>query len=219
MSKIRTVNDLDDFISAEIAWRKQELTTALTVIQSSKGNAQTANLRAGVVLLYAHWEGWIKAVGHLYIRYVNSQGYTYDKLSQAFLGNALKTRMAAISEATTPLVHNSFALFIQEGLGKRAAVSESLIRTEGNLSSSVLLDIVDRLGLTRRELYDSRAPMIDHELVNRRNTIAHGQYLELELPEFVALRADTLELLELFTDEVRNAASQGLHLAAPQEQV
>lgn len=219
MAKIRTVEDLDDAIDAEIAWRKQELSTALKLLQQSSGPAQKASLRSGVLILYAHWEGWVKAVAQLYVRYVNTKSIPYDSLSEAFLGNALKTKMTAIEEATAPAVHNTFASFIQTGLSKGATLSESLVRTESNLSSSVFFDIVARLGLDRRDMYSLRAHMIDSELVSRRNTIAHGQYLDLTLKDFETLRTDVMELLELFTDDVRNAASTGRHLASPSAQI
>lgn len=218
MAKIRSVEALDDEISAEIAWRKQELTTALKLVQQSSGPARTASLRSGVLILYAHWEGWIKSVAQLYIRYVNTRAYSYERLSAAFLGNALKTKMTAIHEASAPLLHNSFASFICSELSKKAALSESLVRTESNLSSSVFLDILDRLGLERRAEYLLRANMIDKDLVHQRNTIAHGQHLNIEFEDFKALRINTMELLELFTDDVRNAASTGRHLAVPEVQ-
>lgn len=217
MAKIRSVEALDDAISAEITWRKQELTTALKLIQQSTGRTRTANVRAGVLVLYAHWEGWVKGVAQLYVRYVNSQRYSYERLSEAFLGNALKTRLGAIDAATAPLVHNEFASFIRGGLQGKAVLSESLIRTDSNLSSNVLFDILDRLGLERREIYSLRANMIDRELVHKRNTIAHGQHLELNLDEYRVLRTKTMELLEVFTDDVRNSASTGAHLGLPSE--
>jgi hypothetical protein len=215
MAKIRTVEALDHAIDAEIAWRKQELTTALKLVQQSSGIAQRANLRGGLVILYAHWEGWIKTVAQLYVRYVNTMAYPYDQLSMAFLGNALKTKMSSMDEASKPQVHNDFASFIRTELSHKATLSESLVRSESNLSSSVLFDIVDRIGIARRDKYLSRAKMIDAELVDRRNTIAHGEFLDLTIDEFERLRANTLELLELFTDDVRNAASTGQHLANP----
>lgn len=213
MAKIRTVEALDDAISAETAWRKQELTTSLKLVQQASGPARSASIRSGVLILYAHWEGWVKRVAQLYVRYVNTKAYPYEKLSEAFLGNALKTRMTAIDESSAPLRHNEFAAFIRSGLSTRAALSENLVRTESNLSSTVFFDILDRLGLEKREEYKLRANMIDQELVHQRNTIAHGQHLELGLEDFRVLRTNTMELLELFTDDVRNAASTGAHLA------
>lgn len=219
MAKIRTVEALDQEIDAEIAWRKQELTTALHLVQQSSGADRRANLRSGVVILYAHWEGWIKAVAQLYVRYVNTKSIPYDSLSEAFLGNALKTKMSSIEEASAPLVHNQFASFMRTELSKGATLSEKLVQTESNLSSRVLFDILDRLGLERRPLYTFRANRIDSDLVHKRNTVAHGEYLDLTLDDFRLLRTDIMELLELFTDDVRNAAATGKHLARPSPQV
>lgn len=216
MAKIRTLEALEDAISEETAWRKHELTTARKLVQESSGSAKVANLRSGVLILYAHWEGWVKSVAQLYIRYVNTQRPTYDLLSAAFLGNALKVKISAIEQTTSPTVHNEFASFLREGLNERAKLSEDLVRTESNLSSRVLSDVVERLGLPRRDVYSTRANLIDEELVNRRNTIAHGKYLELQLDDFLALHTNVLELLELFTDDVRNAASTRAYLADAQ---
>lgn len=218
MAKIRTVEALDDAISAEIAWRKQELSTVLKQIHQSNGPALKANLRSAIVILYAHWEGWVKAVARLYIRYVKTRALPYDQLSIAFFGTALKTKMSAIDETSSPLIHNSFAAFIRENLSERASLSEALVRTDSNLSSNVFLAVVDRLGLQRRVQYTLRANMIDYELVNRRNTVAHGEYLDLDANAFRTLRENTLDLLELFTDDVRNAASTGRHLKVPTPQ-
>ena len=219
MVKIRTVEALDQEIDSEIAWRKQELTTTLQLVHRSAGADRRANLRSGVVILYAHWEGWIKKVAQLYIRYVNTKSIPYDALSEAFLGNALKTKMTAIDEATAPLVHNEFAMFMRTGLSKGAVLSEGLVQTESNLSSSVFFAILDRLGLEKRPAYLLRANRIDTDLVLKRNTIAHGEYHDLTVDDFKGLRTDVLELLELFTDDVRNAASTGRYLASPSPQV
>lgn len=215
MAKIHTVEALDQAIDAEIAWRKQELSSALKLISKSSGPAQKASLRSGVLILYAHWEGWIKAVARLYVRYVNTKSLPYELLSEAFLGTALKTKMTALEGATTPIIHNQFAAFIQTELSTGAALSEQLVRSESNLSSSVFFDILERLGLELRPQFSLRANMIDSDLVARRNSIAHGEYLDLTPDTFVTLRKNTMELLELFTDDVRNAASTGRHLASP----
>lgn len=218
--KIRTVEALDRAINEEIVWRKRELTTTLQIAQKQSVLAdQRASLRSGVLILYAHWEGWIKNVAQLYVRYVNTMSIPYELLSEAFLGNALKTKMSAIEEATAPLIHNEFAIFMRTGLSKGAVLSEGLVRTESNLSSRVFFDILDRLGLERRSAYVLRANQIDTDLVHKRNSVAHGEYLDLQLSDFKSLRADILELLELFTDDVRNAASTGKHLLAPSPQV
>lgn len=213
-TKVRSIEELDDAISAETAWRKKELTTSLKLVQQSS-NAQTTNLRSGVLILYAHWEGWVKKVAQLYIRYVNSQKVPYEKLSPAFLGNALKTRISLIEEASKPIVHNKFASFLRDDFTKKALLSEDLVQTQSNLSSKIFFDVVERLGLPQRTKYLTRSNLIDEELVNQRNTIAHGKFLVLKVVDFIALQEMVLDLLEIFTDDIRNAASTRAYLADP----
>ena len=218
MAKIRSVEALDQAIDDEVTWRKQELTTALKLIQQSSGTIRRANIRSGVLILYAHWEGWIKSVARLYIRHVNTKSLPYNCLSDAFLGNALKTKMTEIETASKSLKHNEFAAFLRTDFSKSSALSEDLIRTDSNLSSAVFFDILTRLGLERRGEFILRANLIDAELVDRRNAIAQGEYLDIKIEEYTTLRNAVLDLLELFTDDVRNSASMGNYLASPSPQ-
>lgn len=210
--KIRSLEELDDKISQETVWRKRELTTSLKRLQGSPDSQRVA-LRSGVLLLYAHWEGWVKNVAMLYLEYVRTQRLSYDELSEAFLGSALKSKFSEFERAFEPTTHNNFARFLREGLDTRATFSSELIRTESNLSSKVFSDVLVRLGLPQRSQYLTRAHLIDEKLVGLRNSIAHGQYAKLEEKDFRQLQSDILELLELFTDDVKNAASTKSYLA------
>jgi len=212
MAKLRTLEALEDGISEETAWRKHELTAVRRSVEQASGAARAAYLRAGVLVLYAHWEGWVKGVARLYVRYVNTQRLTYAELSPAFLGQALKVRIASIDDASTAAKHNEFALFLREGMLERAKLSEELVQTQSNLSSVVFLDVLQRIGLSRRSWFETRSNLIDEELVGRRNTIAHGKYLELGSVEYLKLHGDVLELLEVFTDDIRNSASTRSYL-------
>lgn len=209
MAKIRSVEELDDAISTDTVWRKRELTTALKFVQQSKGAAQAASIRAGVLILYAHWEGWVKSVAQLYVRYVNSQRLAYEQLSDAFLGNALKVKIGLIDQASVAEVHNEFATFLRQGMDGHALLSEDLVQTQSNLSSKVFADIVVRLGVPRRPEYSMQAELIDERLVNKRNNIAHGRFLEVKPEDYLELHDRVLKLLDLFTDDIRNAASMG----------
>lgn len=215
MQKIRTVEALDRAIDEETSWRLQELTTILRLVDQASGPAQRANLRASVLILYAHWEGWIKNVAQLYVRYVNTKAYSYEQLSTAFLGTALKTKLNEIQQSNSASQHREFASFVQSNLQKRAALSPNLVKTESNLSSTVFYDTLDRLGLPKRNEYISRQKMIDVELVHQRNTIAHGEFIDLNSSDFRTLRNGILEILSIFTDDVRNSASTEQHLLNP----
>lgn len=205
--KLRSLSAFEDAVDAETAWRRRELTTILFNVRESRGSKVQVSLRAGIALLYGHWEGWIKAVGELYVSYVDQQNLKYEDMSAAFLGSALKTRLIAVEAANASSVHVEFASFLQSGgLREKARVTTGLVRTESNLSSKVLGDIVTRLGLSG-EPYDLLAPLIDERLVAARNKVAHGEYLEVDAVQYEELHAKVLGMLRTFTTDVRNAAA------------
>lgn len=132
-------------------------------VQGSRGSKIQVALRAGVALLYAHWEGWVKALSRLYIDYVNAQGPCFEDLSPAFLGNALRTRLDNVSQAFSAQTHLEFGAFLLDGgLKCRVVLNPDLIRTAGNLSSSVLRDVTTRLGLPYAP-YETRTNLALHD--------------------------------------------------------
>ena len=88
--KIRTLNDLQDVIDAEMAWRKRELSAVRSNIVEARSFAKDTAIRAGIALLYAHWEGAIKNIATYYLEYVAMLGLPYGQLKPNFLAITLK---------------------------------------------------------------------------------------------------------------------------------
>jgi hypothetical protein len=168
-------------------------------------------VRAGVALLYAHWEGWIKNVASYYVEYVHNKNVCYAELAPPLLSIALQARLRELIESDAAASHVGFAHFVQTQMGTRAALkAESAIRTESNLSSRVLKDIVSRIGIsyTPYELYEN---LIDESLVRTRNRVAHGEYEVPTVEDFRELQARVVAMLNAFTVDVRNAAATGAY--------
>lgn len=202
--RLRSLTELEQAVDRETAWRKRELVTILFQAQSGK---TSATLRAGVALLYAHWEGWIKNIATIYIEFVAQQRLTYEELSTPFLAVALKRKMTELGEAAKAAPHIDFAVFLRSELSSAAGLSaKGAVVTEANLNSVLLHDIIQRLGLDYKP-YELKAKLIDQGLLYRRNNIAHGQYLEVDLKEFEMLHTEITGLLQQFTTEALNHAA------------
>ena len=52
--KIRTVNELQDCIDSEMAWRKHELSAIRENVENARKFSKDTAVRAGIALLYAH---------------------------------------------------------------------------------------------------------------------------------------------------------------------
>ena len=80
------------------------------------------------------------------------------------------------------------------------------INTESNLSSNVFANIATSVGVNIKK-YAAHSNLIDESLLNRRNKIAHGDYLDLDIGAFEGLVEEVLLLLRQYKNDIENLAS------------
>ena len=137
--KIRTENDLQDAIDSELAWRKRELSAVRSNIASARKFAKDTAIRAGIALLYAHWEGSIKNVAAYYLEYVATLKLPYRQLKPNFLAIALKYDLKSFEESNKATVHtNIVRSVIQNQEIKSNIPVEGIIKTNSNLNSEII---------------------------------------------------------------------------------
>ena len=213
---IRTVEQLDAALAEDLIWRKKEMSAYRLLTEASQGEPERhrALLRGSIALLYAHWEGYVRTAALAYLEFVAFQRLRYDELSHNFI--ALGARKLLKAAETTSRIRSHIALieFATTGLGARSNIPyRDGIRTDANLSSTVLREITDTLGLDY-SLYESKEKLIDESLLARRNRIAHGEYLSVDMTDYRTLSVHILEMLELFKSQVTNAAALGEYRSA-----
>ena len=213
--KIRTENDLQDAIDSELAWCKRELSAVRSNIASARKFAKDTAIRAGIALLYAHWEGSIKNVAAYYLEYVATLKLPYRQLKPNFLAIALKYDFKSFEESNKATVHtNIVRSVIQNQEIKSNIPVEGIIKTNSNLNSEIFVEIMATLGLEHSE-YESSFKLIDTVLLQKRNMIAHGEHLEtLDLDEdrYYEIHDKILGLIQMFANQVSNAVSLKLYL-------
>lgn len=70
--KIRTLGQLQDALDSEMSWRLKEIADLKSNVKSTSGLARSTLIRAGTALLYAHWEGFIKAASSAYVLFLKA---------------------------------------------------------------------------------------------------------------------------------------------------
>lgn len=205
---IRTADQLLDRIAQELVWRRKELTDLRALVQEFRNEPLRLRvlIRSAVALLYAHWEGFVKASSSHYLEYVASTRLPYRKLAANFVGLTLRSKFIELGASEKVSSGNALAEFFCTALDCQANVPyKKVIDTKSNLSSTVLLDIIAALGLDASQ-FSTRLKFIDTNLVNPRNHIAHGEAMNLSLDEYLTLHDEVISLIETYRNEVENAS-------------
>lgn len=212
MTKIRTAEELQQHLDEDLVWRKKELAAIKALVTAKSSSTERINLfiRSGIALLYAHWEGFIKSASNAYLIYIASQRHTYFELTNNFIAMGSKKLLNEVTESNKITVYARIADFFISGLNARCSIP-SEIETKSNLSSEVLREITYTLGVDYK-IYETKAHLIDEALVKNRNNIAHGNYLLIDIEEFLNLHSTIIELLDLFSNQISNAVSTKSYL-------
>lgn len=206
--RIRTANHLQRALDAESGWRIQELGIFKAAIIAAVEPRRTVLIRAAVPLAYAHWEGFIKKAASSYGAYLSGRGVTYEALKPCFMGVealALVSRLHAIERK----IATASNLLSQLAVIDEKVVSIDLwprLKEVGNLNHSMLMEIVEFLGLTAAH-YTTKSIFIDEVLVRTRNQIAHGHREVLDSEAVIGTITETISLIEVFKSDIENAVS------------
>jgi len=206
MPNVRTLDLFQDALDIEMAWRMKEVGTFVTASKSN-GKTRKAFVRAGVALLYAHWEGFVKESAQLYLEFVSHRGHSYGELQSCFSIIGLSGQLNTLTKAKNAQLNVEAFDFVRLSMAKRAQINKpEVISTNSNLSSNVFENILFSVGIATSK-YETKFNLIDESLVRRRNKIAHGEYLDIDYPEFQELVTEILLMMRWFKTDLLNAAS------------
>ncbi|CAH0998047.1 hypothetical protein EMA8858_04182 [Emticicia aquatica] len=210
--KIRTQENLTDFLNDEIAWRKKELSTIKTNVLKSNQKLEATAIRSGIVLLYAHWEGFIKCASEAYLEYVISRRLNYGDLTNNFIAISAKQKIKEFEDSNKATIHTQFIEFILNNHDERIQINkDNVIKTKSNLNSIILKEIISSIGLDFSP-YETKSKMIDEQLLNYRNNVAHGQILQVDAKEYIFLHDEIRKMIDAYKTDIENAVVQSIFL-------
>lgn len=202
--RLRTKEDFVDLIDSEIVWRKKELSYLKGNIKTNSPYFKT-HLRSGVVLLYAHWEGFVKNACELYLTYIKFQRLTYKELSENLIALSLKQNLSAFEQTNKSTLHCQIVDFLLNKLDERAAIpNNNVIKTGSNLNSNILQEILTTVGIDYTD-YELKNNLLDSILLKNRNSIAHGEYVELNELNFNDLFDEIIWMMDDIKTKLTNS--------------
>ena len=190
-------------IEREWNWRQRELISLKQSIASGNDYQKAAMSRAGILLLYAHWEGFIKEVSQIFLECFANEDIERTPLyivaaHFAKMNDSLSTKHNKIDNACRCLN------CISDGAKICTSVHE-IINTESNLNSNILKRIADFVGVNVAE-FETRIQFIDRSFVHVRNAIAHGEGKPLTEEEFLELERNITLLMDIFKENIIDSA-------------
>lgn len=205
--KIRSLDQLVQFLDEELAWRKRELTTLKFMLAKLRKHERVLLLRAAVCVLYAHWEGFVKAAATSYISFVATRGLRYCDMTPNFVALGLRQEILQAGRSKKPSVHTTLTAKLMLGLTERSDLDwESAVDTHSNLNAETLSEIFCLLGLDSRD-YLLKRQLVDRRLIANRNLVAHGSRVEIEPDDYSVLHDEIIKLVQKFRTDVENAAA------------
>jgi MAE_28990/MAE_18760-like HEPN len=137
----------------------------------------------------------------------------HSELSDPMIAIVLRSKLLAAEGSKKIGAHIEIVEFFRGRIEQRAVLPyKAVLRTEANLSSTVLFEIIRTIGLNSTG-YEPKRHLIDHRLLAKRNHIAHGSTVDVDLDDYLCLHDEVLELMDLFRNDVENAAATRQYLS------
>jgi hypothetical protein len=205
--KIKTKEQFSDLIQQDFGWRKKELIAIRQRVELAKSVASiNTEMRTGVLLLYAHWEGFIKTACSNYLDFVKYRKLNMNELPDNLLALSLKSELQELESTGQHILHLKFVQFIKTSLSKRATWNlDKAIDTKSNLNSEVLENILSVVGIPFTD-FELKSNLIDEQLLKHRNNIAHGNgnVLDFDKNGYLKVHDEIYDLLQLFYNHLSN---------------
>lgn len=209
MGSLKNTDKLIDKIDEELSWRKLELTQLKFLVNNSSPDEELTILRSSIVLLYAHWEGFVKNTLTLYLKHIADQQLCSHDLKLNFYAigllcdyeNFKKTKKISHCIEITKMIFSK----VDEIPNIKY---NEIIDTKSNLNSELFKDLLELLCLDP-SIHDTSFNLIDERLLARRNGIAHGENrkrFQLDKDEYNEIHERIIQIFDGLAEQIKDAS-------------
>lgn len=230
------INKLEDMLYEDWTWRKTEVSELILLAETEEKNVL---LKSIILLLYAHWEGYIKKSSRVYLKFICENKIKISELTENFKAVALKGLSKEVFKSTDTLsLSNEIKLIQKYSLINGLTIDKlikidlelekdkSIIDTQDNLNPSVFKNILEIIGLNYNSQYEVRKTHLDNDLLAYRNSIGHGNKklskdsdFDLEINSIKKLRDILFSIIENFRDEIIYYSQKEYYLKENQHKI
>lgn len=215
------LGDFEARLDADLSWRKKEISDLYILAQENKKDVL---LKSIILLVYAHWEGFIKNSSKLYLKHVSDEKILIKELANNFHAIDLKKYIKVLKDNCDVFSIHQELDFLdrKDSEGKKFKVKIDLrpgkgtevIDTENNLKEEILKRIFKTLGLKYKSSLQTKKVYIDHQLLKNRNIIAHGDIFDDEDSDEFSLTIEDISKLKNIIFFIMGAFKEDLSMYA-----
>ena len=224
----------EDLLAGDLAWRKMEISQLFRILQDVESKDVVS--KSMVLLLYAHWEGFIKKSSKYYLKYISEKKVKIKDLTINFKAIVLKNyAKECIDNDGLNLAKELSFINKQDKMEEKKFklnidvendLDEDIINTKHNLNSKVLKNISEIIGIKYNTAMASRSNYIDAMLLNNRNSIGHaGKIVNmgeedniLEFSKVSELKDFVLIMLDYYAEVLQDYVANEFYLLQKQEE-
>ena len=162
-------------------------------------------LRSAICLLYAHWEGFVRAASTAYVELVARRRLRVGELNRGLLALSLRAELSAAVTSHRIAEHRAVVDAVLDEDRRTSIRWKDAITPRSNLTYEALEEILQVLDFDRSR-YATKRALINEKLVHRRNAVAHGEQLDVGRADYRDLQSSVLEMIEWFRDEIETSA-------------
>lgn len=213
--KIRSENELIDFLAERKQKRKRELISINSSITITGRNAIQQTCRCAIVFSYAHWEGFVKEAAQSYVNLVSFKNRPLHLLSNCFQALVCRQQLNIASSSKKKIAsHLAIVTLFNEGKEKASSIdANTAIDTESNLSYNVFENICTSIGINCFKTWSEDGPFMD-DLLTARCSIAHGELFAPDENYSREVIDKVIKWIDNFSTDIENAAVQRVYLRA-----
>ncbi|PTX14693.1 hypothetical protein C8N40_110122 [Pontibacter mucosus] len=220
----------ENLLDEDLGWRKKEISDLLLIAKKESNNEVV--LKSLILLLYAHWEGYIKLSSKLYIKYVSDKNINVGVLSSNFKAISIKEYISRCIENNGSMTLANEMAFMSKYLKLETRkfqanvrieddFDSSIINTESNLKPKVLRNITSILGLGYKSAVQTREHYLNSQLLANRNAIGHGSKFDdtkqvdfsLSLRDIEKLKEIVFAIIDSFRDDLLDYVANEYYLS------